>query len=49
MSSIIHKKVYREFLKLLEEFQKQLNSSDKPISQEVWSDYNNFRNKNFSP
>ena len=36
MSLIIHKKVYQEFLNLLEEFQQELNSSYTIISQESW-------------
>ena len=42
MSSIIHKKAYREFLNLLEEFQRQLNSSDKTIPQEIWDNLQQF-------
>ena len=42
MSSIIHKKAYQEFLNLLQEFQEQLNSSDKSILQESWPNLQQF-------
>ena len=42
MSSIIHKKVYLEFLNLLEDFQEQLKSSDQSIIQTSWYSLQQF-------
>ena len=42
MSSIIHKKVYREFLSLLKEFQQQLNGSDKSSPPASWNNVQQF-------
>ncbi len=49
MSSIIHKKAYQEFLNLLEDFQRQLNSSDKTIPQEIWYNLQQFFQQKLFP
>ena len=49
MSSIIHKKVYLEFIKLLTDFETQLNSSDKSINQESWSNVQQFFQQKLLP
>ena len=49
MSSIIHKKVYQEFLNLLEEFQQELNSSYTTIPQEIWYKLQQFCQEKIFP
>ena len=51
MSSIIHKKVYLEFLNLLEEFNQELNRFDKPIIQESesWCNLQKFCQEQLFP
>ncbi len=49
MSSIIHKKVYQEFVKLLKDFEEQLNSSNKSPSQESWSNIQQFFQQKLLP
>lgn len=49
MSLIIHKKVYREFLNLLEEFKQELSSSDESIYRAIWSDLQQFCQQQLFP
>ena len=42
MSSIIHKKVYLQFLNLLKDFREQLNGSDQSITQTSWYNLQQF-------
>lgn len=49
MLSIIHKKVYLEFLNLLEDFQEQLNGSDQSIAQRGWYNLQQFSQEKLLP
>ena len=42
MSSIIHKKIYQEFLNLLQQLQDQVESSNKEFYQEGWQNLQQF-------